>query len=178
MSLLVQSLAGLGHMVIVLLVRGHIDHVIGNHRIFGVSLVNFPVGSFNKTIFIDSRIACKIIDQTDIRSFGSLYGAHSAIVRIVHVPDLKSGTVSGQTAGSQRGQTSLVGQLCQRIVLVHELRQLGGTEEFLHSRGHRLDIDQCLGRRFICVMCGHSLSDHALHPGQSDPVLVLQQLTH
>ena len=52
---------------------------------------------------------------------------------IVNVTYLESGTVSGQTTGSQRGQTSLMGQLAQRVILIHELGQLGRSEEFLNS---------------------------------------------
>ena len=60
---------------------------------------------------------------------------------VVYVADLKSGTLSGQTAGAQCRKTSLVGQLRQRVVLVHELGQLGASEELLHRSRHRLDVD-------------------------------------
>ena len=121
MPLIVQRLAGLSHMVIVLLVGGHIHHLVRDNRILGIGLVNLSIGCLHKAILVDAGIACKGIDQADIGTFGRLDRAHSPIVRIMHVTNFKSRTVSGQTAGSQRGQTPLVGQLRQRIVLVHEL---------------------------------------------------------
>ena len=71
-----------------------------------------------------------------------------------------------------------MGQLAQRVVLIHELGQLGGSEEFLHRSGHRFDVDQGLGRDALQVLSGHTLPDYSLQTGQSDPVLVLQQLAY
>ena len=70
-------------------------------------------------------IRCQGVDQTDVRSLRSLDRAHTAIVGVVYISNLESGTVSGQTARSQGGETSLMGQLGQRVVLIHELGQLG-----------------------------------------------------
>ena len=70
-----------------------------------------------------------------------------------------------------------MGQLTQRVVLIHELGQLGGTEEFLHGSGHRFDVDQRLGRNSLQILGGHTLPDNSLQTGKTDPVLVLQQLT-
>ena len=144
MSLSVQLFAGLSHMIIVLLIRSHIYHLFSDYRILRVCLVNLSVGRLNKAILVDTRIACQGVDQSDVGTLGSLDGTHSSVMGIVHVPNLKSGTVSRQTAGTQRRQTSLVGQLTQRIVLIHKLGQLGGTEKFLYGRCHRLDINQGL----------------------------------
>ena len=74
-------------------------------------------------------------DQTDVRTFRGLDRAHSAVVGVVYVTNLESGAVTGQTARAQGGQTTLMGQLCQRVVLIHELRQRRGSEELSH-RGH------------------------------------------
>ncbi len=57
--------------------------------------------------------------------------AHSSVMAVMYVTYLESGTVTGQTARAQCGQTTLVGQFCQRVVLIHELRQRRGAEEFL-----------------------------------------------
>jgi len=70
--------------------------------------------------------------------------ADPAIVRRVHVAHLEAGALAGQAARAQRGNAALVGHLGQRVVLVHELGQLAGTEEFLDGRGDRLGIDQLL----------------------------------
>ena len=97
---------------------------------------------------------------------------------VMYISNLESGTISGQTAGTQCRQTSLVGQLTQRVILVHELRQLGRSEELLHCCGHGLDIDQRLRRDFLSIMGSHALTYHSLHSGQTDTVLVLQQFTY
>ncbi len=178
MSFRVQGLTCLGHMVIVLFVRSHIYHLLRDHRILRVGFIHLSVRRFNESVFIYPGIACQVVDQTDVRAFRGLYGAHPPVMGIMHVTHLESRTVSGQTAGAQSGETPLVGQLGQRVVLVHELGQLGGTEEFLHRSRHRLDIDQGLGRNLVRVMGGHALAHHPLHPGQADAVLVLQKLSH
>ena len=108
-------------MVIVLLVGSHIDHLVRDARILGICLVDLAIRRLDKSILIDPRIGSKGVDQTDVGSFRRLDRTHPAIVRIVHVANLKSGTIPGETAGSQRGETSLVRQLAERIVLVHEL---------------------------------------------------------
>ena len=50
---------------------------------------------------------------------------------VVDVPDIEGGAVTGQTAGAQGGHTPLVGELRQRVGLIHELAQGGGAEELL-----------------------------------------------
>ena len=42
----------------------------------------------------------------------------------MHVTHFKSGTVTAQTAGTQRGETAFIGQLAQRVILIHELGKL------------------------------------------------------
>ena len=54
----------------------------------------------------------------------------------------------------------------------------GGSEELLHCRRHRLDIDQGLRRDTLLVLGCHTLTHDSLQSGQTDPVLVLEQLAH
>src|SRR5699024_10281328 len=122
MSFFIQRLISLSHMVVILFISSHIYYFICHPRIFGIRLVDLSVRSFNESILVDPCIGCKRVDQTDVRSLRSLNRAHSSIVRIVNISNLESGTVTGQTAGSQSRQTSLVGQLAQRIILINELR--------------------------------------------------------
>src|SRR5215831_11398167 len=42
-----------------------------------------------------------------------------------------------EPAGPERGQPALVGDLGQRVRLVHELQELRRAEVFLDDRGHR-----------------------------------------
>ena len=67
----------------------------------------------------------------------------------------------------------------QRVRLIHELRELGRTEELPDGGHHRLGVDEIVrhGRRHFLVD-GHLLLDGPLHPHQTDPELVLEQLAH
>jgi len=62
--------------------------------------------------------------------------------------------------------------------LIHEVGQLGGTEELLDRSRYRADVDQSLRRQIVLVLDRHALLDHALQPCQSDADLVLQKFTH
>ena len=88
-------------MIIILLVRRHIDRLVRNARILRIALVDLTIRRFHKAILIDSCIGRKGVDQTDIRSLRRLDRTHSAVVRIVYITHLESGSVSGQTAGTQ-----------------------------------------------------------------------------
>ncbi len=165
-------------MVIIFFIGRHIDDFVGDARVHRIAPVDLSVRCLNKTILVDTRIACQGVDQTDVGTFGSLDRAHSSVVCIVNVSDLESCTVSGKTAGAQCGQTSLVCQFAQRVVLVHELGQLGRSEEFLDSSLYRFDVDQALGRDLLGAVVGrHPLADNSLHSGETDPVLVLKKFT-
>ena len=97
-------------------------------------------------------------------------------MRRVHVAHLEAGALAGQTARSKRRQAALVGDLRQRVGLVHELRQLRGAEELAHGGGRRLGVDQVLRHDRVDLDRGHALLDRALHAQQADAVLVLHQL--
>ena len=113
------------------------------------------------------------------RAFRRLDGAQTAIVGVVNVADLEACAVTGQTAGAQSRQTALVGQLGQRVVLVHELGQRAGTDELLDGGDDRTDVDEALrgDLAVFLILQGHALTDDALHAGEADAELVLQQLT-
>ena len=178
MSVRIQLLVRLRYMVIILFVRRHVDYLVGNPRILRIGFVNLAVRRLDEAILVDSRIGRQRVNKADVRSLRGLDGAHSSIMGIMHVADLEACAVSGQTARSQSGQTALVRQLAQRVVLIHELGQLRGSEELLHRSRHRLDVDQRLRRDIVLILRGHTLADRTLHSGKTDAVLVLQELAH
>ena len=181
MSLLVQLLVCLCYMVIIFFIRSHINYFIRNDRILRIGLVDLTIRCFDETILVDPCIGCQRVDQTDIRTFRGLDRAHTSVMCIVYVSYFETCTVSGKTARSQCGKTTLVCQFTQRVVLIHKLGQLGGSEEFLHGSLYRLDVDQGLRGNIlacVCIVRGHTLTYHTLHTGQTDTVLVLQQLTY
>ena len=181
---LVQRLVGLSNDVLVLDVSGHIldlvgDDLVDETALLVVGLLDLAVRSLNEAVLIDLGVGCQIGDQTDVGAFRSLDGAHTAIVAVVDVADFEACAVTAQTAGAQSRQTALVGQLSQRIVLVHELGQRRRAEELLDGGDHRTDIDEGLRSddALVLALQGHALTDDALHAGEADAELVLQQLT-
>ena len=141
-AFLIQGLVCLCHNEVIFLVSGQVHHFIRYPWVRRVrGLIHHAVGSLDKTILVYPRVGCQGVDQTDVRTFRRLDGTHTSVMGVVYIPHLESGTVPGQTARAQGGETALMGQLCQRVILVHELGQLGASEELLHSRSHGLDVD-------------------------------------
>ena len=72
-----------------------------------------------------------------------------------------------------------MGDLGERVGLIHELRQLRRSEELSDGGHDRLRIDQVVRhRRRHFLVDGHLLLDRSLHPDQPDAKLVLEQLAH
>ena len=93
--------------------------------VFVEAVEHSAVWRFNKAIFINFRIVSQTSNQTDVRTFRSFNRADTSVVRMVYVADIKPGTFPAQTARTQCGKCTLVAQFGQRVVLVHELGQLG-----------------------------------------------------
>ncbi len=93
----------------------------------------------------------------------------------VHVAHLEAGALAGQAARSKRRQPALVGDLGQRVGLVHELRELRGAEELAHRSSRRLGVDQVLRHHGVDIDARHPLLDRALHSQQPDAILVFHQ---
>jgi len=100
----------------------------------------------------------------------------SIVVARVDVTDVEAGALTRQTTGAQRVESTLMAQARERVVLVHELRELAGAEELLDRSHDRPDVDQRLRRDRLDVLGGHPLTHDALHAGQSDADLILDQL--
>ena len=138
-----------------------------------LGLFDNAVRRLDKAEVVDACVGCQIGDQADVRAFRGLDRAQTAVMGVVYVSNLEGCTVTGQTAGTEGGHTALVGQLSQRVVLIHELRKRRGTEELLDSCGYRTDVDQGLRRNNVEILNGHALADNALHAGEADAELVL-----
>ena len=136
------------------------------------------VGRLDEAVLVDPRKGGERVDQADVRAFRRLDRADAAVMRRVHVAHLEAGAFTGQTAGSKRRQAALVGDLGQRVGLVHELRKLRGAEEFAHRGSGRLGVDEVLRHHRVDLDRRHALLDRALHPEQTDAVLVLHQFAH
>ncbi len=90
----------------------------------------------------------------------------------MHVAHLEAGTLACQAARAERRDAPLVSHLRQRVVLVHELRQLAGAEELLHNRRYRLGVDEFLGHEAFGLGQAETLLDGTFHPHQADAELV------
>jgi len=93
----------------------------------------------------------------------------------MHVAHFEAGALARQSPRSQRRKTTLVGDLRQRIGLIHELRQLRGAEELTHRGCRGFGVDQVLRHHRVDIDRGHALLDGALHAQQSDAVLIFHQ---
>ena len=117
-AVFVKGLVLLSDNVSVFFVCRKIDDLVGNAVCNGV---NNLVGSFNKAVVVDSCVACKIRDKTDVGAFRSLDRTHTSVVAVVNVSDFEVGSVSGKTAGAESRDTALMRELRKGVDLVHEL---------------------------------------------------------
>src|SRR5262249_43269169 len=132
------------------------------------------VRGLDEAIVVDAGVAAQRRDQADVRTFRRLDRADTSVVRWVNVTDFESSTLTRQTARPKGRQAALVGDLRQRVRLIHELRQLRGSEELANGGHHRLGVDQVVrhGRRHFLVHA-HLFLDGAFHADQPDAELVL-----
>ena len=96
----------------------------------------------------------------------------------VHIAHLKASALAGQTARSKRRYAALVGDLGQRIGLVHELAQLRSTKELFECRRDGLGVDQVVRHQRLLLRLTQALFHGFLNARQTGAVLVLSQLTH
>src|SRR5256885_30495 len=92
------------------------------------------------------------------------------------VANLEPRALAREPARAEGGEAALVGDLGERVRLVHELRELGGPEELLDHGRHWLVVDELLRHQRLDVLETHALLDGALHAHETDAVLVLDQL--
>ena len=173
-ALLVKRLIRLGDDIVILDVGRHILDLVG-HAAGGT--VNLAVGSLEEAVLVDLGVGGKIGDKTDVRTFGRFDRADAAVVRVMHVTDVKAGAVTGKTAGTKGRKTALVRQLGQGVILIHELRKRRGAEELTDRGGHRADVHERLRRHILAVVDRHALLDVLVHARHTDTHLVLEQLT-
>src|SRR3546814_589618 len=132
--------------------------------------------ALDEAVLVDPGIGRERVDQADVRAFRRLDRADAAVVRRVHVAHLEAGALAGQAARPEGREAPLVGDLRQRVGLVHELRELRGAEELAHRGGRRLGVDEVVRHHRVDLDRGHALPDRTLHAQQAEAVLVLHQL--
>src|SRR6185503_12357217 len=102
--------------------------------------------------------------------------ADAAVVAVVHVTDIEPGALTREATRPEGREAPLVGQLVERVRLLHELRELRAAEELLDRRDDGTDVDELLRRRLLRLDDGHALANDALHAEQADAELLLDEL--
>src|SRR5690554_79270 len=161
----------LGDDEAVLVVGREVVHLVGD-----LAAHDLAVRRLDEAEGVDAPEGRERADQTDVGTLRGLDRAHAAVVRGVDVTDLHARAVTGQATRAEGRQTPLVRQARERVVLVHELRELRGAEELLDRRHDRADVDQGGRRDRLDVLGRHALAHDALHPGQTRAELVLDEL--
>ena len=152
---------------------GQENDLVGNQCVF-----HHTVRALEEAVLVGARIGSQGVDQTDVRTFRRLNRANTAVVSRVYVTNFKARTLTRQTARAQCRNTALVGDLGQRVVLVHELGQLARTEELFHRRSHWLGVDQVLRHQAFAFSHRQTLFDRTLNTYQANAELVFSHFAY
>jgi hypothetical protein len=161
---------GLGDDVLAFFDRRQVLDLVGH-----LAVDHLAVRRLEEAVLVGAGIQRQRVDQADVRTFRRLDRADAAVVGRVHVAHLEAGALAGQTARAEGRDAALVGDLGQRVGLVHELRQLAGTEELLDRRADRLGVDQVVRHQVVGFGLRQALLDGALDAHQTGAELVLGQ---
>ena len=71
-----------------------------------------------------------------------------------------------------------MGEARERVDLIHELTELGGSEELLDGSHDRANVDERLRGDGLDVLGGHALTHDTLHTRQANAHLVLNQFAN
>src|SRR5229473_298461 len=140
------------------------------------AVVDTPERGLHETELVDLCVSRQVADKADVRTLRGLDRADAAVVAVVDIANVEPGPLAGQTAWTKRRKAALVGELGQRVVLVHELGQLTRAEELLDRGHHRAGVDERCRCDRVRVTDRHALLDDPLHADQAHPELVLEQL--
>ena len=170
----VDHRVGLGDGVVLLVAGREPADLVGD-----LAVLDHAVRRLDEAQVVDPGVGREAGDQADVRAFRRLDRAHPAVLRVVHVADLEARALAGEAARTEGRQPALVGQLGQRVGLVHELRELRAPEERLDDGAHRPGVDQVVERDLLGIRVdAHPLLDQPRHARQADGELVGDQLAH
>ena len=148
-------------------------------RVGDLAVADDAVRRLDEAEAVDLGVEAEGRDKTDVRTFRRLDRADAAVVRRMHVADLEACALTGETAGAEGGEATLVREGGKRVRLVHELRQLAAREEILDHGRERLGVDQARRRERPGdggIVHRHAFADEALRAGETNAALVLHEL--
>ncbi len=145
-SVFSKRLVSLCDYVVVFHISCEVDDFVCNLPIY-----HFAVGRFNEAVLVNPGKCTQRPDQTNVGSLWSLDGTHSPVVGVVDVPDFKAGPFSTEAPWAQSAEPSFMGELRQRVGLIHELGQLAAAEKFFDGCHSRPGIDQFLRGDGLCI---------------------------
>src|SRR5712691_279946 len=147
------------------------------HEVEDPALLLLAVRALDEPELVDAGEAAQRRDEADVRAFRRLDRADASVVGGVHVAHLEPGPLAAEAARPEGREPPLVGDLAERVRLVHELAELAGPEELADGGHDRLGVDEVVGHgRGHLLVDAHLLLDGALHPDEADAELVLEQL--
>ena len=104
-AVLIDRLGRLTDDELILNVGGHVGDLVGD---MARRVIDSAEGRLDEAVFVDAGVGREVGDQADVRTFGGLDGAHTAVVAVVDVADLHVRALTGKAAGAERGKTALV----------------------------------------------------------------------
>ena len=171
--LLVDRLVRLSDGELLLLGRVEVDDLVGH-----LAVLHHAARRLHEAELGHGRHRGERADEADVRALRRLDRAHAPVVRRMHVADLDRGALAREPSRAERGEPPPVREACERVGLVHELRELRGPEELLERRHDRTDVDDRLRRDRVDVFRRHALAHDALHAVEAHPEGFLDELTH
>ena len=169
-AVLVQGRVGLGDDVLAFLDGRQVVDLVRD-----LAVDHAAIRRLDEAVFVQAGIQGQRVDQADVRAFGRFDRADAAVMGHVHVAHFEAGTLARQTARAKGRHAALVGDLGQRVRLVHELRQLRGAEELLQRGRDRLAVDQVVRHQRLLLRLTQTFLHGLLDTGQAGAVLVLGQ---
>ena len=139
-----------------------------------LAVLDAAVRRLEEAVLVGARVDRQRVDEADVRTFRRFDRAHAAVVRRMHVAHFEAGAFARQTTRAKCRNATLVRDFRQRVVLVHELRELRGAEEFLHRGRDRLGVDHFLRHERLGFRDRQALLDGALDAHEADAEGVLR----
>ena len=171
LAVIVHGGVGRGEVGLALLVGPHPDDFLA-----GLAVLDLAVGGDEEAVLVDSPVDAQRADQADVGAFRRLDRADPAVVGDVDVADLEARAFAVQAARAQGREPPFVGELGQRVGLVHHLRQLAAAEEVLDRRADALGVDQRPRGHVVGLLEAHPLLNGAAELEEALAQLVGGQL--